>query len=215
MRAGAGDLLRRRVVGRADEHSRHPGRSRSVVLVMPKSTRYACRGTDVIDTSTFAGADVTMHRTTLVGEVEGPADLVEQIEGVGVGECRPVGSAQQLGEADPVDELGDEVHRVADLTPGVDAGDVRVSLEPGRHRRFVEESLAHRGVAGVAAGEHLEARPAARRRCPSRRTRSYRARGGSSARAGTGRPAARVPARLTPAPWSPGRVIRAPVRSVR
>ena len=99
-----------------------------------------------------------MHGTAPVGEVDRPADLLEQAEGLVDGQRLAASPLEQFGEAHPVDQLGDEVERVADLTPAVDGGDVGMAVESGRHLGLGDESLSSIGVGGVAGVEHLDRR---------------------------------------------------------
>ena len=63
---------------------------------------------------------------------------------------------EQLGEADAVDQLGDEVHRPFELAPLVDGDDVRVAVERRGDLGLVDESLADHVIGRVPIGEHLE-----------------------------------------------------------
>ena len=124
---------------------------------MPKSTRNADRGVSVILTMTLAGLTSRWIAPRLWAKSRASATCDEEPERLLGLQRSPTGLAlEELGEADAVDELGDEVHRAFELAPLVHRDDVRVAVERGGHLGLVHEALAHGGVGGIPVAEHLE-----------------------------------------------------------
>ena len=115
------------------------------------------RGVSVILTITLAGLTSRWIAPRLWAKSRASAIWREQSERF-VGLQRPAArlAFEQLRQADPVDQLGDEVHRALELAPLVDGDDVRVAVERGGDLRLVDEALADHVVGGVAVAENLE-----------------------------------------------------------
>ena len=195
------DLLRRRVLRRADEVAGDGERARVGALPLAQPEVRDERAAVARADQDVPGLHVAVEDPACVRRVERARDLREDLERAA--RLQPVLRRQERAQVGAVDVLEREVEQPVGLAAAVDPGHVRV-VDGRRVARLADEALAHARVAGELRPEDLERDRPARRRLGEvhRRHPALREEGGDAVLADAGarreRPAAHRGRGVTP-----------------